>query len=100
MADTAFESQVPSALLQLGIDQHDVQERVTEWLVLSLFIDGHVSSGKVAHLLNMSRVDFLALLRTRGIAYVNYTPDELADEFAASEILKQGTVYGRRTCCY
>lgn len=82
MADTAFEIQVPSALLQLGIDQADVQQRVTEWLVLSLFIDGHVSSGKAAQLLSMSRVAFLALLRKRGIAYVNYTADELADEFA------------------
>ncbi len=82
MADTAFEVQVPSTLLQFGIDQHEVQQRVTEWLVLSLFTDGHLSSGKAARILGISRVEFLALLRKRGIAYINYTPDELADEFA------------------
>jgi predicted HTH domain antitoxin len=87
MADTAFEIQVPSALLQLGIDQHDLQQRVTEWLVLSLFSDGYVSSGKAAQLLNMSRIHFLTLLRKRGIAYVNFTPDELADELATVDAL-------------
>lgn len=46
------------------------------------------SSGKAARLLNISRVEFLALLRARGIAYINYTPDELAEEFAAVEALE------------
>ncbi|PLS80330.1 MAG: hypothetical protein CYG59_08515 [Chloroflexi bacterium] len=88
MADTAFEVRVPNALLQFGIDQKEVQRRLNEWLVLSLFTDGHISSGKAARLLNMSRVEFLALLRTRGIAYINYTPDELAEEFAAVASLR------------
>ena len=58
-----------------------------EWLVLSLFTEGHISSGKAAHLLNISRVDFLDLLSARGIAYINYSPEELAEEFAAVEPL-------------
>jgi predicted HTH domain antitoxin len=57
-------------------------------LVLSLFTEGRISSGKAARLLNISRVEFLALLRARGIAYVNYTPDELYEEFAAVEALE------------
>lgn len=87
MADAAFEVRVPSALLQFGIDQIEIQRRLNEWLVLSLFTDGHLSSGKAARLLDISRVEFLTLLRTRGIAYVNYTSDELADEFAAGDAL-------------
>ena len=55
--------------------------------MLSLFTEGHISSGKAARLLNMSRVAFLALLRARGIAYINYTPEELEEEFAAVEAL-------------
>lgn len=88
MAEATFEVRVPVPLLQLGIDQHEVQRRITEWLVLSLFTEGRISSGKAARLLNITRVDFLALLRARGIAYINYTPDELAEEFAAVEKLE------------
>ena len=87
MTDTTFEVRVPSALLQFGIDQTEIQRRLNEWLVLSLFTEGHISSGKAARLLNMSRVEFLALLRQRGIVYINYTPDELAEEFAAVDAL-------------
>ncbi|HET7087286.1 MAG TPA: UPF0175 family protein [Anaerolineae bacterium] len=88
MTETAFEIRVPTDLLQFGLDQHEIQRRLVEWLVLSLFTEGHISSGKAAHLLNMSRIELLALLRARGIAYINYTPDELAEEFAAIDQLK------------
>lgn len=87
MADPTFEVRIPSALLQFGLDQREIERRLTEWLVLSLFTDGYISSGKAARLLNMSRVEFLALLRTRGIAYINYTPNELAEELAAVDQL-------------
>lgn len=83
MAETTLEIRVPSDLLQLGITQQEAQRRIGEWLVLSLFTEGRISSGKAARLLNMSRVEFLALLRARSVAYVNYTLEELADEFAA-----------------
>jgi len=89
MADTtSFEVHIPAPLLQLGLDQNEIQRRLTEWLVLSLFTEGRISSGKAARLLNITRMEFLALLRARGIAYVNYTPDELAEEFAAVEALE------------
>lgn len=90
MAETAFEVRVPT-VLQFGIDQGEIQRRLNEWLVLSLFTDGQISSGKAAQLLGITRVEFLALLRTRGIAYINYTPEELADEFSAVDHLKDTT---------
>lgn len=93
MADTAFEVCIPSELLQFGIDQQEIERRVNEWLVLSLFADGHISSGKAAQLLAISRIDFLALLRARGMAYVNYTADELAEEFAAVDALTGESTY-------
>lgn len=83
MSETTLEIRIPAPLLQLGIDREEVQNRVTEWLVLSLFTEERISSGKAARLLNMSRIDFLALLRKRGIAYIDYSEAELADEFAA-----------------
>jgi len=87
MSEATFQVQIPTSLLRYGFSQADIQHHITEWLVLSLFTEGHISSGKAARLLNMSRVAFLALLRDRGIAYINYTPEELEEEFAAVEAL-------------
>jgi len=61
---------------------------VIEWLVLSLFKDERISSGKAAQLLGITRIEFLALLRRRGIAYVDYSPDEVAEELAAVKSLQ------------
>lgn len=87
MSETRVEIEVPTAFLQLGIDREDLQRRVLEWLVLSLFTEDRVSSGKAARLLDMSRIEFLALLRARGIAYIDYSDDELAEEFDALDQL-------------
>lgn len=87
MADTILEIHIPSPLLQLGIPREDVEKRVIEWLVLSLFTDGRISSGKAARLMNISRVEFLTLLREHKISFVDYSEDELADEIASARSL-------------
>lgn len=88
MTETTFEVRVPAPLLHYGFNQEYIQRRITEWLVISLFTEGLISSGKAARLLSMSRIEFLALLRTRGVAYINYTSEELDGEFAAVEALE------------
>ena len=85
---TTIEVQISTPLLRLGLDQQAVQQRINEWLVLSLFTEEHISSGKAANLLHISRIEFLALLRRRGIAYLNFNADELADELAAVDSLE------------
>lgn len=81
MTNTTLEIQLPAPLLRLGISREEISHRITEWLVLSLFVEGRLSSGKAGQLLGISRIEFLALLRKQGIAYVDYTEDELADEW-------------------
>jgi len=88
MTEVTFEVTVPPALVQFGFSRDHVQRNVNEWLVLSLFTDNHISSGKAARLLDISRIDFLALLRKRGIAYIDYSQQELAEEFDAVKTLK------------
>jgi predicted HTH domain antitoxin len=83
MQETTFEVRIPKSLTQFGLSQDDVQRQVSEWLVLSLFTDERISSGKAARLLDISRVDFLTLLKKRGIAYINYSEEELVEEFTA-----------------
>jgi predicted HTH domain antitoxin len=87
MTQAIVEIQLPAPLLQLGFTKDEIQSRAVEGMVLSLFTEGRISSGKAARLLSLSRIEFLAMLRERGIAYINYTPDELAEEFAAVDQL-------------
>lgn len=81
--ETTFSVQIPSNLLKLGINQNDIQNRVSEWLIFSLFSEGKISSGKAGKLLGISRLDFIQLLKTRGIAFINYSEDEIKEEFEA-----------------
>lgn len=88
MTETTFSVRVPSNLLNLGLSQDEIQRRISEWLVLSLFSEGKISSGKAGKLLGLSRLEFIKLLRERGIAYVNYSKEELTEEFDAVKKLK------------
>jgi len=87
ISGTTLEIRVPTELLEYGLKPDDVQRHVLEWLVISLFKDEHISSGKAARLMGLTRVEFLALLRRRGVAYVDYSPKELNDELAAVQSL-------------
>jgi predicted HTH domain antitoxin len=91
MRETTFEVHVPADLLEFGFGPDEIQSHVTEWLVLSLFTEGHVSSGKAAKLLDITRVEFLRLLRKRGMAYVDYSVEELKEEFEAVRTLEIDT---------
>lgn len=88
MDEVTFEVRVLTDLLKFGINQEQIQRNVNEWLVLSLFIDHHISSGKAARLLNISRIEFLELLRNRGIAYLDYSQQDLEEEFESVKALK------------
>ncbi|GAB4547843.1 MAG: hypothetical protein Fur002_24210 [Anaerolineales bacterium] len=81
MTQTSFNVNIPNHLMNLGIDKDEVQRRISEWLVFSLFSEGKISSGKAGKLLGISRLEFIKLLKTRGISFVNYTEDEMKEEF-------------------
>jgi predicted HTH domain antitoxin len=81
----------PAFLSQFGFSTEDVQNHVEEWLVLSLFTQERISSGKAAQLLNLSRIEFLKLLHQYHINYFNYTDEELSEEFEAVKNLRLDT---------
>lgn len=87
MNDTVFQVRVPTALLQYGLSQSDIEHHIAEWLVIALFTERRISSGKAARLLNISRLEFLDMLHKRGIAYLDYNSQELAEEFDALDKL-------------
>ncbi|HRN67072.1 MAG TPA: UPF0175 family protein [Promineifilum sp.] len=87
MQENTIQIRVPHSLLEYGLRAEEIQEQVAEWLTLSLFVDGRISSGKAASLLGLSRIQFLQLLRRRGISYIDYAPEEVAEESAAANTL-------------
>ncbi|QTA78351.1 UPF0175 [Desulfonema limicola] len=87
MTKSVLTIQIPQPLLEFGFNAEQIQHRITEWLVLSLFTEEKISSGKASQFLNISRIEFLDLLRKRGISYINYNDDELDEEFSAVQHL-------------
>ena len=83
MLETTLNVRVPNSLLSLGLTQEEIQRRVSEWLVFSLFSEGKISSGKAGKLLGISRLEFIKLLQSRGISFINFTEDELNEELSA-----------------
>lgn len=83
MSQTSFSVNIPGNLLNLGIEPDEIQRRISEWLVFSLFSEGKISSGKAAKLLGLSRLDFIQLLKTHGVAFINYTDEEIKEEIEA-----------------
>lgn len=67
------------------------QELLQEQVVLRLFEKGEISSGYAAHLLGMTRYDFMELLGKRGIPVINYgSKEEIEQEFrAVDDLLNQ-----------
>ena len=83
MLETTLNVRVPNSLLSLGLTQEEIQRRVSEWLVFSLFSEGKISQGKAGKLLGISRLEFIKLLQASGIAFINFTADELNEELEA-----------------
>lgn len=88
MAETTLSVQIPTDLLNFGMNQDEIQRRISEWLVFSLFSEGKISSGKAGKLLGISRLEFIQLLKTRGIAFINYSEDEIKEELKSVKKLE------------
>lgn len=89
MLESTVKIRVPGNLLDLGLTQAEIQRRISEWLVFSLFSEGKISSGKAGKLLGITRLEFIDLLKARGIAFINYSEDELKEVFDAARKLKE-----------
>lgn len=56
-----------------------------ELIVLELYREGALSSGRAAQLLGLPRGDFIRYASTRGIPYLQLTEEELRREVQESE---------------
>ena len=69
-----------------SIDKSELQERLRREAVLALFADRKVPAGQASRDLGLGRIEFMDLLKQRGIPYVIYTADDWeSDSMAIDE---------------
>lgn len=68
-----------------------VDAAAAELIVLELYRQGRISSGKGAELLKEGREDFLRRAASVGIPYFDFTPEELKEEIESAKQLARAS---------
>ena len=90
MVPMKVEIELPRDLLTaLDIPEAELSRRAQEWVVLELFQEGEISSGKAGEFLGLSKSRFLSLLHERRLPYLDADPGELEREAAEALTLAQ-----------
>jgi predicted HTH domain antitoxin len=77
----AVQVELDQDLVELLEERHQpVKQIARELIVLELYREGAVSSGKAAQLLGMPRGDFIRYASARGIPYLQLDAEELRRE--------------------
>jgi predicted HTH domain antitoxin len=85
MAGLKVEIELPRNLLAaLNIPESELARQAKEWVLLELFLEGKISSGKAAEVLGLSKAQFIELLNQRNLPYLDADPEELEREVAAA----------------
>jgi predicted HTH domain antitoxin len=80
------EIELPQNLLAaLDIPESELGRQAREWVLLELFQEGKISSGKAAEMLGLSKAQFLDLLNQRNLPYLDADLRDLEREVAAAE---------------
>jgi predicted HTH domain antitoxin len=80
------EIELPRNLLAaLDIPESELGRQAREWVLLELFQEGKISSGKAAEMLGLSKAQFLDLLNQRNLPYLDADLRNLEREVAAAE---------------
>ena len=73
----ALDADLVAVLDDLG---RPAKESAQELIVLELYREGLISSGKAADLLGLSRIDFIRRAGAQGVPYFRLNPEELRQE--------------------
>lgn len=71
------------------INKHELEERVRKEAILALFADRKIPAGQAARELGLGRLEFMELLKPRGIPYVVYTAEDWEADGKAIEELER-----------
>lgn len=79
---------LPTDLLGIiNIHQTSLPSKLKELIVLELFREGLLSTGKAAELLDMPKVTFITLLTQNNIDYFSESPTELSEQISQIDAL-------------
>ena len=78
--------ELPEELVTLLGPSENLPRRVLETLVLNLLREAHISQGKAAHLLGLTRYDMLQLMARHSILSGPETADEAQRDFEAARL--------------
>ncbi|MCB1035650.1 MAG: UPF0175 family protein [Acidobacteria bacterium] len=93
MSAVKIEVELPRDLVAaLNVDPSELGLRAREWILLELFQEGIISSGKAAEVLGMTKSAFLQLLDLHGLAYLDASLDDLERQ----QEVAMSAVEGRR----
>lgn len=67
-------------LMALNIPVTEINQKAREWVALELFRESHISAGKAAEILEITKSQFIDLLNQREIPYLDLSPEELVEE--------------------
>jgi predicted HTH domain antitoxin len=68
-----------------AINKNELQERLRKEAILALFADRKIPAGQASRDLGLGRLEFMELLKQRGIPYVIYTADDWEADSKAIE---------------
>ncbi len=74
---------------RLGFSKGEAEEAIREFSVLGLYLEHKISAGKAAELLGIRKREFIRFLARKGIPYLDYSEEELEDEFRAADEWKR-----------
>jgi predicted HTH domain antitoxin len=71
------------------VDKGNLEQELSKELILRLFADHKIAAGQATRLLGLTRLQFLDLLRQRGIPSVVYTFDDWREDLNDWESFRQ-----------
>ncbi len=70
------------------VDKAQLEEHIRKEAILALFGERKITAGKAARDLGLERIQFMDLLKQRGIPYVIYTADDFDQDMKTIERLQ------------
>lgn len=72
--------QIEVDVAEESVDKQQLEEHLRKEAILSLFADRKIPAGRAARQLGLRRLDFINLLRQRGIPYAIYTAEDFDED--------------------
>ena len=80
--------QIEVDVAEESIDKTHLEEHLRQEAILALFADRKIPAGKASRELGLERLEFMELLKRRGIPYVVYTAEDFAEDTKTFERLQ------------